>query len=98
MAITELALDDGVTPADLDPFALVARQLGHSERFERDSTRSRRSRESCGVRHAGSVHAGHDFRDVRERERQAAEGRQELVPQLQHPLPDRLGSRKRTGR
>jgi hypothetical protein len=28
MAITEVALDDGVTPADLDKFALAARQLG----------------------------------------------------------------------
>jgi hypothetical protein len=28
MAITEVALDDGVTPGDLGPFALLARQLG----------------------------------------------------------------------
>jgi len=33
MAITELALDDGVTPADLDKFALLARQLGMPNRL-----------------------------------------------------------------
>jgi mono/diheme cytochrome c family protein len=33
MAITELALADGVTPADLDKFALLARQLGMPNRL-----------------------------------------------------------------
>ena len=33
MAITELALDNGVTPADLDKFALLARQLGIPNRL-----------------------------------------------------------------
>ena len=98
MAITELALADGVTPADLDKFAHGRPAARPFEPFDRDSTCGYGSGEPAVYRHVGSVHAGHDFRDVRRRQRQAAEGRQELCTSTSTSTTRPPGSRRRTGR
>ena len=66
MAITELAFAEGVTPADLDKLAMVARQLGLSRRTIATRPAVTASANPAVYDMLGVLHAGYDFRNVPE--------------------------------
>ena len=88
MAITELALADGVTPADLDTLAMVARQFGLSSRSIATKPAVAVPAYPAVYDMLGVYTPGTTFEMYKDGGAKLLKGGAKLVPQLQHPLPD----------